>query len=412
MTMVDGLFLDTIHALIPFLIYLFYIAYKKSFNDRENNLAICITIFSALYIIIKFNEPIFSGIPMLLVSLPLLIACFKKNDIAVLMSSLVAAFYYYLFYNGFAVVIVSQFILYIMLYKFLFNKIKPWQFISLFTFILFIFNIIIISFIFYGENLFPYYFRVLLVSLIFLILSILIVYLLEKVEDILYMKVLTKEIEHDKKIKNTLFQITHEIKNPIAVCKGYLDMFDTTNPKHAEKYIPIIKEEIEKTLFLLEDFLAMNKIKINKELLDVNYLLSNFIQTYEPYFKENKIDTNIVLTDYEVYLNGDYNRLFQVLTNIVKNSIEALSENPHMDIWTEIKNNEFYIYIKDNGEGIPKDVLEKIREPFFTTKMNGTGLGVSLSNEIIEEHGGKLLYESDMGAYTLVTIILPILEWY
>ena len=68
--------------------------------------------------------------------------------------------------------------------------------------------------------------------------------------------------------------------------------------------------------------------------------------------------------------------------------------------------------IKDNGEGIPKDVLEKIREPFFTTKMNGTGLGVSLSSEIIEEHGGELLYESDMGAYTLVTIILPILEWY
>jgi len=59
-----------------------------------------------------------------------------------------------------------------------------------------------------------------------------------------------------------------------------------------------------------------------------------------------------------------------------------------------------------------KQVLEKIKEPFFTTKMKGTGLGVSLSNEIIEAHGGKLLYESEMGKYTLVTIILPILEWY
>ncbi|MCI9110432.1 MAG: HAMP domain-containing histidine kinase [Bacilli bacterium] len=411
MTMVDGIFLDTIHVLVPFLIYLFYIAYNKSFNDKENELIVLITIFSALYIILKYNFPIFDGIPMFLVSLPLLISCFKKNDIAVFMSSIVAAFYYFMFYDGYVFLIIFQFILYFVVYKVLFNKLKPWQFITIFTIILSSFILIITSLIYYKQGLFNYYFEILLISLIFLIVAILIIYLLNKIEDILNTRVTAKEIEHDKQIKNTLFQITHEIKNPIAVCKGYLDMFDVENPKHAQKYIPIMKDEIEKTLFLLEDFLSMNKVKINKDLLDINYLLSNFIKTYEPYFKENKIDTNIKITDHEVYLNGDYNRLFQVLTNVMKNSIEALGENPHIDVWTQIKKNKFYIYIKDNGEGIPRDILEKIREPFFTTKMNGTGLGVSLSSEIIESHEGKLLYESEMGEYTLVTIILPILEW-
>ena len=85
--------MDTIHTLIPFLIYLFYIAYKNSFNDKENELAVLITIFSALYIILKYNVSIFNGIPMFLVSLPLLISCFKKSDIAVFMSSVVAVFY-------------------------------------------------------------------------------------------------------------------------------------------------------------------------------------------------------------------------------------------------------------------------------------------------------------------------------
>ena len=172
-----------------------------------------------------------------------------------------------------------------------------------------------------------------------------------------------------------------------------------------------MREEIEKTLFLLEDFLSMNKLKINKDLLDVNYLLANFIKTYEPYFNENKIKADIKITDNEVYLNGDYNRLFQVFTNIMKNSIEALSDNPQINVWTEIKDNKFYIYFKDNGEGIPADILEKIKEPFFTTKMKGTGLGVSLSNEIIEGHDGKLLYDSKMGEYTLTTIILPVVDW-
>jgi len=155
----------------------------------------------------------------------------------------------------------------------------------------------------------------------------------------------------------------------------------------------------------------MNRIKINKELLDINFLLSNFMKNYELYFKEHKVDADIKLTDDEIYLEGDYNRLFQVFTNIMKNSIEALGDNPKIKVWTEINNDKFYVYIKDNGEGIPRDILAKIREPFFTTKMNGTGLGVSLSNEIIESHDGKLLYESEMGDYTLVTIVLPILEW-
>jgi len=164
------------------------------------------------------------------------------------------------------------------------------------------------------------------------------------------------------------------------------------------------------------DYLNLNSKIIEKEIKPLTYSLKGdttivINNIYELYFKEHKIDTDVKLTDYEVYLEGDYNRLFQVLTNIMKNSIEALGNDPKIKVWTEINDDKFYIYIKDNGEGIPKDILEKIREPFFTTKMNGTGLGVSLSNEIIESHNGKLLYESEMGDYTLVTIVLPILEW-
>lgn len=411
MTMISIIVMDFIHVLVPFLVYLFYIAYKNSFDDKENRLALIITILSALYIILKYNVPIFEGIPMFLVCLPLLVSYCKKNDIAIIISSLAAIFYYFNFYGEYGFIIVFWFFLYFIIYKFFFGKLRLWQFVSLFVLILVIVNMVIISFIIYPHDLFELYFKIFFVGLLFLAISITVIYLLARIEEVLNVRITAKEIEHDKQIKNTLFQITHEIKNPIAVCKGYLDMFDVDNLQHSKDYIPIIREEIEKTLFLLEDFLSMNKVKINKELLDINYLLNNFVENYKPYFKENKIRTSIKLTDNEVYLEGDYNRLFQVLTNVVKNSIEALGDNPKIEIWTEIRDERFYIYVKDNGEGMSNDVLEKIKEPFFTTKMKGTGLGVSLSSEIIEAHGGKLLYESEFGKYTLTTIILPILEW-
>ena len=154
----------------------------------------------------------------------------------------------------------------------------------------------------------------------------------------------------------------------------------------------------------------MNKVKLNKDILDINYLLSDFIKNYEPYFKENKIKTDIKISEDEVFINGDYNKLFQVLLNIIKNSMEALQNNPQIKIWTDIKQDNFLIYIEDNGKGISEEVLEKMGEPFFTTKINGTGLGVSLSMGIINAHDGNLTYESKEGSYTRAIITLPIIE--
>lgn len=187
-------------------------------------------------------------------------------------------------------------------------------------------------------------------------------------------------------------------------------MFDVNNPEHAKKYIPIMKDEVDRTLVLLEDFLSMNRVRLNKDILDINMLVSDVIENYDLLLKEHKVKVNNKISDEEVYIDGDYNKLMQVFVNIIKNSVEALEKNPVIEVKTEVKNKKVYIYFKDNGMGIPKDVLEKIKEPFFTTKSKGTGLGVSLSYGIIEAHGGKISYESEVGLYTLVTVILPLDE--
>lgn len=396
--MIDNLFLDIVHILFPFLIYLFYIAYRNFEDTRENDLLILITIFSSLYISFRFNKPLFNDIPMILINIPLIISFYKKSIISIFISSFSNIYYYYLFFNDYLILFIIEYLIYFIMYLLLRNKINFNIFIIIFS---------ILKLICLGIAL-NFTLKIVIVCIIFCIISLIIIFLLDKAYDILKINMLSKEIEHDKQIRTSLFQITHEIKNPIAVCKGYLDMFDPNNQNHAKKYIPIMKEEIENVLILLDDFLSMNKLKLNKDIMDINILLEELINNYSLIFKEKGIKVKLTTIDDEIYIDGDYNRLTQVFVNIIKNSIEALNKNPTINIWEEIKENKIYIYFQDNGIGISASMMEKIKEPFFTTKVNGNGLGVALSDEIIRGHNGELIYESKEKEYTLVTVVLPI----
>jgi signal transduction histidine kinase len=221
-----------------------------------------------------------------------------------------------------------------------------------------------------------------------------------------------KELEQEKQIRTSLFKITHEIKNPIAVCKGYLDMFDVNNIEHSKKYIPILREEIERTLILLQDFLCMTKIKIDKEIIDINMVLEDVTDNFIPILKDKNIIGDFNISENSVYMYGDYNRLTQAFINIIKNSVEAIDSNRGgtIKIYTQLSTESIKITVVDNGMGISKENMKRISEPFFTTKCRGTGLGVSLSFEIITGHGGTIEYDSEEGRGTSVEINLPIIK--
>lgn len=214
------------------------------------------------------------------------------------------------------------------------------------------------------------------------------------------------EIDKSKKEEsNTLFHLAHEVKNPIAVCKGYLDMLDINNKEKIEKYIPIVKSEISRALTIMDEFLDLKRIKLNKELMDVTLLIEDIKETTSLVFSDKKINFDISNSSYELIINGDYDKLKQVIMNLLKNSYEANSKN--IKLLVEV-NKDLRIKIIDDGSGISKNDLNKISDVFYTTKPSGTGIGVSLSKEIIELHNGKLFYESELDKGTTVTITLPI----
>ena len=408
MEIFDNIILNIIVISLPITIYLLYLAYTKTFNCQENELLKIVTIFSILYLIVKYGKPLYQNLPLIIINVPLILAYIKKSKISIIITSIIAVVYYYNFYQNLIGIIIFEYILYFIIAL----KTLKTQKIYLFILIFFIIKTVnsIILFI-YSNNISLHYIVEILIEGLFLYITMTsIYYFLSKTEEVLKLHMNIKEIKQNEQIHTSLFQITHEIKNPIAVCKGYLDMFDKDNPKHFQKYIPILKEEINRTLLLLEDFLAMNKVKINKDIIDINLLIEEVIQNINMLCKKNNIKLTSKLIDDDIYINADYNRLTQVFINILKNSVEAIPKNKEgiISINEKLKNNQIIITIKDNGEGMNKEVLDKIKEPFYTTKSKGTGLGVSLSNQIIKAHEGALNYESKEKEYTKVIITLPV----
>ena len=234
------------------------------------------------------------------------------------------------------------------------------------------------------------------------------VYIFKITERVQSLNTSIKKLEKDKIIKDALFKLTHEVKNPLAVCKGYLDMIDIDKKDKANRYIMIMKQEINRSLNIMNDFLEFNKIKIIKETFDLNLLLDDVYDCIKIIVKNKNIKLKYIeQVNNEIYINGDYERLKQVLINLVKNSYEAIIEEGLITISSEINKNYINVIVKDNGIGMDEETLSNVKKMFYTTKKTGTGLGVAISNEIIKAHNGELIYNSKPNIGTKVTIRLP-----
>ena len=397
MKILDIILLDTSIIITPILIYLLYSAYIKVQDKKEDKLIFIVITLLQIYLIYKYSLPLNQKIPLLIVDLPLLLAIYKKDNYLITMITLINIIYFSLYYEKSYSIVVVEYIMYFIISKKEKNIKK------------YIITFYIIKYLFITYYIYPNI-EIAIEIILNTAISMFTIYLLNQAENIINMHIKYRQIVKEKQIQTSIFKITHEIKNPIAVCKGYLDMYDENNIEKTKKYMPILKEEIDRVLILLEDFLAMNRQKINKELLDINFLLEEVTKNMNILFKNNKIKLDITIPEDETYINADYNRLTQVFINLLKNSIEALEniKKPYIKLWTEEKKDKIIIHIKDNGKGMNKEELKKITEPFYTTKIKGTGLGVSLSNEIIKAHKGKIKYTSKQNEFTEVSVILPL----
>ena len=200
-------------------------------------------------------------------------------------------------------------------------------------------------------------------------------------------------------------KLTHELKNPLSVCNGYLEMIKNSDEESKEKYLQIIKSEIKRSLNILSNY--SNK-KLNIEKIDLIEFYKDIKNLFDLYFLKHNTKLSILNSE-KIYIEGDYNKLKQVLINIIKNSYEAKKYNSKLliTIKTISLENKIKIIIRDNGCGMNDNELQRIYENYYTTKENGNGIGIPYIKEIITLHNGIVKYYSKKNIGTKVIIELP-----
>ena len=408
MNIMKDVILNIVLMLFPILIYFIYNCYRELKCEKYNSLLLNVALFSSLYLSLKYGNIEHNTRILLFCNIPIVVAYLKREpSIAIILSLMTVVYSKYIFNLSITVMVIkfiSYFLIYLIAVK---RNLKDNKLIILIA-ILQGFFISFEYFYTFSDNNIITIIELISMIIIFYLIPFAILYLFKLADKITSLHLTVSELEKAKQLKNSLFKITHEVKNPIAVCKGYLDMLDPNNQDQINKYIPIIKQEIERSLNIMSDFMEFSKIKIDKEIIDINYLLEDIKEELHLLINSKNIKFNCQITKEEIFIEGDYNRLKQVFINIVKNSIEAIEDKGSISIVTHSLKDKYYIEIEDTGCGMDEYTLSKIKEMFFTTKIKGSGLGVSLSNEIIKAHNGSIDYISKPNKGTKVIVKLPI----
>jgi two-component system nitrogen regulation sensor histidine kinase NtrY len=211
--------------------------------------------------------------------------------------------------------------------------------------------------------------------------------------------------------------LTHEIMNSVAPISSLADTLknrlqqsveslnnDSGSIDDLEIGIETIKRRSEGLLKFAETYRNLNKITtLNLKKVYVRDIFETLLQLMQPTLEQKSIEFETILKDTDLALDADTNLLEQVLINLVVNAIEAVKDKPDPRIILSsylASNRKTVIKVADNGNGIPAEVLDKIFIPFFSTKKNGSGIGLSLCKQIMMLHRGNIQVQSAEGEGT------------
>ena len=241
-------------------------------------------------------------------------------------------------------------------------------------------------------------------------------------------------INHDSKIKFHIVQynklatkidrlsslgrmaagIAHEINNPLTGILLYSSsLFKKASPGPFKEGLEIIMQETQRCKVTIQGLLDFSREKKPEKVdANINTVIEKTLALMDNEFLIKRIQITKDIDPAIINFQLDPNQIEQVLLNILLNAVHAIDEKGTISIRSRMYRNKngVYIEIQDNGYGIPQDKLKKVFEPFYTTKSDGTGLGLAVSYGIIKNHQGTVKILSEPGVGTLITIGLPIMD--
>jgi PAS domain S-box-containing protein len=199
--------------------------------------------------------------------------------------------------------------------------------------------------------------------------------------------------------------ITHEIRNPMAVIRGFVQLLNERSPEDQQSYFRIVMDELDRANAIINDFLslAQNRI-VEKEPANLHDLLNDLVPLLWADANMRGQIIELQLCDEMDLLQLNSKEIKQLILNLARNGMEAMNDQGVLRIETINFKDTVQLRVSDNGVGISEEKLERLFEPFYTTKMNGTGLGLALCLSIVERHNGKIHVESTVGHGTSIIV--------
>lgn len=203
--------------------------------------------------------------------------------------------------------------------------------------------------------------------------------------------------------------LAHEIRNPLTTIKGFMQILGNFSEDKKTLYSKTVLEEIERINFIVSELMVFSRphaIPFKDCCLAEIIENASELLASEAQFKGISLTSRVRAP--KTVIPGDKNQLTQVFLNLIKNSIESLPLGGNIDLFLTGDHEKTRIIVADNGIGMSPAQLERLGEPFFTTKETGNGLGLMVSYKIIESHQGSLLVESEPNKGTRFVITFPV----
>lgn len=200
--------------------------------------------------------------------------------------------------------------------------------------------------------------------------------------------------------------IAHEVRNPLTSIKGFIKL--AKEDSMVEEYYQIIEEEIDRIDTIASELLVLGKpVSVEVVLCDAGKMLRDVCLLLQSQAIMKNIDIQYSKVQKNCPIRCNPGQMKQVFINIIKNAIEAMGEGGVIRAEASLHGGLIVIVIEDSGKGMPESTLKKLGEPFYSTKEDGTGLGLMVCFNIVEQYGGTIHVQSKVGTGTTFTLSLP-----
>jgi signal transduction histidine kinase len=212
-----------------------------------------------------------------------------------------------------------------------------------------------------------------------------------------------------RRLQSVGAKVAHELKNPLASIKGLCQLVARTpESERTQERLAVVASEISRMETILNEYLSFSRPleDLSPATLDLTAIARDVLDVLAG--RADQAGITMSLDGGVTRVHGDSRRLKEALINLVSNAIEATPNGGTVALRLRNGGGAATLEVRDSGRGISADDLERLGTSFFTTRPNGTGLGVVLAQGVINQHGGTLQYKSTVGQGTTATIVLPV----